>query len=191
MKYGTFAMALIPFLVISTAVADSLWTKDAKSMYADPKARAVGDIVTIVVTESSASSQTASTDFTKQLTHGNAVGTGLGLGLIPGLSFSSSQTGAANGTASQSSNFLTTISAKVTKILPNGDLQLEGTRKFDTNSEKQEITISGTVRQQDIASNNTVQSTSLANAEIKTNGKGAIGDRQREGLISKFVKFLF
>ena len=59
------------------------------------------------------------------------------------------------------------------------------------NAETQTITLTGIVRPEDIAANNTVQSPQVANAEIKYGGRGPVGDKQHDGLISRVFKFLF
>jgi flagellar L-ring protein precursor FlgH len=174
-----------------SASADSLWTSGAKSITADPKARQVGDTITVLIAETSSSTQKASTDYSKDLEHGNSAGIGPIAKMIPEISVSSSQSGGASGSTSKSMNFSAQITAKVIKVQPNGNLEIEGTRTVQTNDEKQEITLTGTVRPENIASDNTVISTYLSDAKIKATGKGPIGDRQKEGIISKLLKFLF
>jgi len=185
------ALILAMLLIASSAIADSLWTPKSTSLCADAKARQVGDIVTILVVESTASVQKASTGFDKKLSHKNDAGIGTLLKNLPEFQVSSSQKGSASGSTSRISNFVAKITATVVKALPNGNLVLEGKRTVSTNRERQEITLTGTVRQQDIAPDNTVLSTYLADAEIKSTGKGPVGDRQKEGIISKLIKFLF
>ena len=70
-------------------------------------------------------------------------------------------------------------------MLPNGNLEIEGTREVTTNKEKQIMTLTGTVRPEDIASNNTIQSTYVADAKITNTGAGCIGARMKEGLIGQ------
>jgi flagellar L-ring protein precursor FlgH len=183
-------IAAIMLLAVS-ACANSLWTPASGGLFADLKAHQVGDVVTVLVVESSASSQKASTDYDKKFDHGNDVGVGTLLKNVPGFDFTSAQKGSASGTTSSTSNFTAKITATVTKVLPNGNLTIEATRSVATNSEKQEIKLTGVVRPQDIAPDNTVLSTYLANAQIQSTGKGPIGDRQKEGIISKLLKFLF
>ena len=178
-------------LAASCAAADSLWVPASNSLFADVKARQVGDTVTILIVESSISTQKASTGFDKKLEHENSVGLGFLLKNLPEFGVSSSQKGSASGATSRTSSFVAKITATVVKVLPNGNLVLEGVRSLSTNSEKQDIKLMGTVRPQDITPDNTVLSTYLADAEVKSTGKGPIGDRQKEGIISRLIKFLF
>jgi len=178
-------------LMCCIASADSLWTPEAKSMFSDKKAKEVGDIVTILITESSTSSQKTSSEFSKDLKHANDAGIGPILKLLPEFQVSSKQSGGSEGTNQQSTRLTARLTAKVVKVLPNGNLMLEGTRTVEANHEKQEIKLTGVVRQEDISPDNTVLSTYLADAVINCTGKGPIGDRQKEGIISKLIKFLF
>jgi len=190
MKKALFTISLA-VLMVSSVAAESLWKPASESLFTDKKAAKVGDIVTILIVESSSSSQKASTDFDKSLNHSNNAGVGPLLDLLPSISASSGQSGSAAGSTSRSTNFLARISATVTQVQENGNLVIEGTRTVETNKEKQEIKLNGTVRPQDIAPDNTILSTYIADATITSTGKGPIGDRQKEGIISKLIKFLF
>ncbi len=191
MKTRNFIPILALVVLAFPARADSLWTDTSGSLFTDAKASKVGDLVTILVAESSSTSQNASTDFKKSLKHDNGAGVGPLLSLIPDLQVSSSQNGASSGGTSRTSQFVTKITAKITQVLPNGNLVLDGTRTMETNAESQQIKLTGTVRPEDISSDNTVLSTYLADVSISSTGKGAVGDRQQEGLISKLIKLLF
>jgi flagellar L-ring protein FlgH len=190
MRLGRY-IAFAALLLTTSAYANSLWTPGGANMFVDLKGCKVGDVITVLVVESSSTSQAASTSVDKKLDHKNDVGVGTLLSNIPAIEFSSAQKGAANGSTSRTSNFTAKITATVTKVLPNGNLEIEANRSISTNSERQNIKLTGTIRQQDVAPDNTVLSTYLADAKIESSGKGPIGDRQKEGLISKLLRFLF
>lgn len=191
MKTIRYAAILAAALAISAASAESLWTPTAKSMIADRKATQVGDIVTILVTETTSSSDKASSDFNRKLNHNTGAGVGPLAGLIPKVTATSAQTGSSGGSTSRSTTFTAQMTAKITKVLPNGNFEIEGARSVQTNSEKQDIKLTGTIRPEDIAPDNTIQSTYIADAKISSTGKGPIGDRQKEGIISRLLKILF
>lgn len=174
-----------------SASADSLWTSTSKSMLSDSKARQVGDTITVTVIESTATQQKTSTTFSKNLKHNNGAGVGPIVKLLPEVGVTSAQSGSASGDTSKSMTFTATVTTQVVKVLPNGNLQVQGTHHVETNAEKQDITISGIARPEDIDSSNNIASTALADFQVKCTGKGAIGDRQKEGLISKLLKYLF
>jgi flagellar L-ring protein precursor FlgH len=80
----------------------------------------------------------------------------------------------------------------VKEVLPNGNLVLEGTRDLKLNKETQQIVISGIVRRDDVRPDNTVLSENMAMAEIRSMGTGGvIADRQRRGILTRLVDFLF
>lgn len=191
MKTMIILLMAVIFIVPVSSYADSLWVKDSKSMIVDTKAAKEGDLVTILIMESSSSSQQASKDYDKKLDHKNGAGVGPIVSLLPEFGITSSQKGSSGGSASRTNSFNAKLTAKITKVLPNGNFELEGTRNIETNGEKEEMKFTGTVRPQDIQPDNTVQSTFIADAKIQVTGKGAIGDRQKEGVFSKIIKFLF
>lgn len=179
-------------ILLSVPVAgESLWTDKSKSLVSDRHANRVGDILTIIVAESATSSNKASTDVSKKNDLATKPGIGPLLQSIPAFGFSGSEGSSATGSTSRTSNFITKMTVSVTKVLPNGNLEIEGTRDVQTNKEKQRITLTGTVRQDDIASDNTILSTYVADAKIVHIGSGPIGSRMKEGIISKIFKILF
>ncbi len=171
--------------------ASSIWNDRAVDLFSEHRARDVGDIVTIIVSESATASQKATTSSKES----SSAGTDAGVGLLRFLSQSSA--GAKNdfsgdGTTSRSGTLSARITAVISKKLPNGNLVIEGVRRIKVNRETQEIVLSGIIRPQDITEKNTIESTYLANAEIKYKGSGSIGgDLQRPGFINKIFNFLF
>jgi flagellar L-ring protein precursor FlgH len=80
------------------------------------------------------------------------------------------------GQTSRNLTLLTTISARVVDVTPNGTLVIEGTKDIAVNSEKQTITVRGLVRPADLTTANTVQSTQVADLQVHVTGKGVVGD---------------
>ena len=68
---------------------------------------------------------------------------------------------------------------------------IEGARLVKVNNETQNLVLTGIVRPDDVRSDNTVASENLANAEIKSEGIGLIVDRQRRGLLTRLLDWLF
>ena len=194
--YRILAISLIALAAVgSLAAAESLWP-DSKanttmSVYADKKAVKVGDVVTIIIQEAAVSSQQASTDTKKNSSLNTGPGIGPWLQKIPLFKYSGGDSLKASGTTTRSSTFTTQMSAVVTKVLENGNLQIEGTRLVATNKEKEQVKLTGVIRRQDIGPDNTILSSCIANAQITHVGSGPIGSRQKEGLISKIFKILF
>jgi flagellar L-ring protein precursor FlgH len=171
--------------------ADSLWMGGGRSMFADVKAFNVGDIVTIIITESSSATSQASTKTEKDTN--TSVGPGIGkiLRQFPNLAFTGSGQTTASGTTSRTGTLTASMTARVVRVLPNGNLEIEGSREVVVNAENQRLILAGTIRAVDIAPDNTIRSTSIADAKIRFEGKGVVGQKQREGLITRLLHWLF
>jgi flagellar L-ring protein precursor FlgH len=83
------------------------------------------------------------------------------------------------GTTSRTTTITTTLTARVVRVLPNGALVIEAARDLSINSERQTIAVRGVVRPADIDTTNSVQSTRVAQLEVRINGKGVVGDAIR------------
>jgi flagellar L-ring protein precursor FlgH len=96
---------------------------------------------------------------------------------LANLSGSSSVQG--QGATTRQTSLTTTLSARVTRVLPNGFLVVEGTKDTVINSERQSVLVRGVLRPVDLGPDNTVSSDRLAQVELKINGKGVVGDAIR------------
>ena len=83
------------------------------------------------------------------------------------------------GTTSRTTTLSTTLTARVTHVLPDGGLVVEASKQIQVNSEHQLITVRGVVRPADIDATNSVQSSRLAQLEVDIDGKGVVGDAIR------------
>lgn len=170
----------------------SLWTATSKDYLRDRIARREGDILTILISETSASSFSANTKAEKN----DKVDVAKGIGpffanLIPALGIGASSSNSGKGSTDQAGSFTARMSVIVKKVLPNGTMLIEGTRAVVVNRETQLFTLTGLVRQDDVKSDNTVLSEFIADAQIKAEGKGMISDRQRKGLLTRLIDWLF
>jgi len=147
----------------------------------DDRARSVDDIVTIVVNEQASAVSTGLTK-TSRASSANAAVTSLAgtlpvagkLANLANVNSSTSLNG--QGTTTRQTTLTTTITARVTDVLPNGYLVIEGHRSVLVNSENQDVTIRGVVRPADLTNANTVQSGSIGQMELRINGKGVVND---------------
>lgn len=183
-------LMLLP--LASPVQAESLWSDSApsNSLFGDQKARAVGDIVTIVINETSTASRTGQSNNSKSTDTSTSAGVGV-FKWIGAANAANSDTFKSQGGISNTNTVSGKITAKVTEIMPNGNFVISGTQSINQNGEEQKITVSGVVRPQDIGPDNTVQSNLVADAQIKIDGKGPIANKQREGIISQVFNFLF
>jgi flagellar L-ring protein precursor FlgH len=79
----------------------------------------------------------------------------------------------------------------VKEVLPNGNLLIEGKRTISMNKQTQTFTMEGTVRRDDISIGNTILSNQIADLKLIADGKGLIADRQRQGILTKLLSWVF
>ena len=164
-------------------------------MYADKRASRVGDLITIVVQESTTANKDDTTSTSKAASLDAAITAFLyspaasGLltkgGQLPALKYNSANSFSGGGTIKNSEQIVAQVTVRVIDVLPNGNMMVEGTRETSFAGEKQNIVLRGIVRPEDVASNNTVFSYNVADAKIQIIGKGAITDSQRKGWFTK------
>jgi len=178
----------------------SIWQAHSTGFTEDFKARRLGDIVTIVITETASASKEANTGTSRNSTVNAGIPNLLGLETTGITSFadlsklinaSVESTYAGAGSTSRRETLNATISAKVIDVLPNNNLLIEGRRNVKVNNEEQIIVVEGTIRPSDIASNNTINSIYIADARINYGGKGIISDRQRPGWLMSIIDKLW
>ncbi|HSU32089.1 MAG TPA: flagellar basal body L-ring protein FlgH [Bryobacteraceae bacterium] len=150
----------------------------------DFRARNIGDLVTIVVLdEASATSQGATNQ--QRGSSANASITSLfgpkgpknALNQLANLSGQQQLKG--QGATSRQTTVSTTVSARVIRVLPNGDFIVEGNKLIAINSESQTVSIRGIVRPVDLGYNNSVLSNQVEDLEVRINGKGVVNDAIR------------
>lgn len=169
-----------------TPTPGSIWTPMAQfaDLGRDLRASQVNDLVTIVVNESASAVSTGASETTRTSSVAASI-TGLAgaksaTSALANLANTSNATALkGDGTTSRTTSLTTTMSARVAKVLPNGYLVLEGSRNIQINSESQVITVRGVIRPADLARDNSVQSSRLAQMEVLLNGKGVVGDAIR------------
>lgn len=95
------------------------------------------------------------------------------------------------GQTSRRGNLRAQMTARITKILPNGDFEIEGKRTVNINNDTQITELTGVVRPRDITAENVVYSYNIADAKITYKGKGAMTTGQRPGLFFRLLNWLF
>jgi flagellar L-ring protein precursor FlgH len=193
MSYKVKAISIVALILIillpGQVSATSLWS-GKPSMFVDQKAKNVGDLVTLIIVETAQASQSAKTSSVADSQV--AVGPGGGIiSFIPEISLGGGDEYAAGGTVVRKGNLTARMTTKVIEILPNGNIVIEGVQTIKINDEDQIIKVKGTIRPKDIASDNTVLSTFLADAEISYIGAGPINADQKPGLLTRIFNWLF
>lgn len=196
MKHATL-IALAAFGTNAIAQVDeqnpgSLWPTKYVNPLLDRTARSEGDVVTILISEVSSGTFTASTTAARSVNNSitKALGPIIG-GLIPDLGTMGSSTTDGKGATTQVGKLTARMTAVVKKVLPNGTMIIEGSRSVQVNKETQMFKLSGLIRRDDIRPDNTVLSENIAEAQINVDGKGQINDRQKRGILTRLLDWLF
>jgi flagellar L-ring protein precursor FlgH len=161
----------------------SLYTPDGSlaDIAMDFRATRVGDVVTVIVAEQ-ASANSQGTTSTKRTSSANAsvsslLGPKVATGALANLAnLSGQQQLQGQGATSRITTLTTTLSARVLKVLPNGNLIVEGTKAVAINSEVQNVSLRGIVRPIDIGPDNSITSSRVADLEVRINGRGVVND---------------
>jgi flagellar L-ring protein precursor FlgH len=168
---------------------NSLWRNGSRAFFKDQRARQVGDLLTVTVnitdkanfdneTKRSRTNKEDSgvTDFA-----GSKLLTGKAAQVMPGkiLTADSTAQSEGKGSVNRTEALQTSVAAVVTQLLPNGNLVVEGRQEIRVNFEVRELIVAGIVRPEDIQSDNTIDSTKIAQARIAYGGRGQLTDVQQ------------
>jgi len=167
------------------------------ALYEDIKARRVGDMITIVLSEQTNASKSASTSTSKDNSVDVTNPTLMGLPAVINTtllsnrpttlesSLDSSKSFTGEGDSAQSNQLTGSVTALVTAVLPNGYLRIEGEKNISINQGDEYVRIKGIIRPVDIRSNNSVSSMQVANAEISYGGNGVVASANDMGWLAK------
>jgi flagellar L-ring protein precursor FlgH len=168
---------------------NSLWRTGSREFFKDQRAHQVGDILTVTVNIT----DTAKTANETQRSRSNSEDSGVtdfigsktiknpATAILPGkiLTADSSASSDGKGSINRQEAVQTNVAAVVTQVLPNGNLVIEGKQELRVNFEVRELVVGGIVRPEDIQSDNTIDSTKIAEARIAYGGRGQITDIQQ------------
>ncbi|HCF05923.1 MAG: flgH [Desulfomicrobiaceae bacterium] len=175
----------------------SLFDPDgAAVLFADPRARRVGDIVVVKILDSTTAKNTASTTADKKSSVDLGVSNFLGrdslpylgdVGTTPMVKAGSTNNFESEGETKRESSVKATVAARVMRVLPGGVFEIMGAREMRINGETQLVAVEGLVRARDIAADNTVESSYLADARIEFFGEGVLAEKQRPGWLARIL----
>ena len=163
------------------------------ALFQDRRPRAAGDTLTVVLVEQTSASKSASTSTSKEDTVDIAGPTLFGRPVtakgteILSASIDASREFSGAGDSSQSNKLSGSVTVHVTEVLPNGNLVIEGEKELTLNQGAEHIRISGQVNPADIASDNTVLSSRVADAHIEYAGSGALADANAQGWLTRLM----
>lgn len=177
------------------ARADSLYVQGkTRSMFSDRKASAVGDVLTVVVTENTVAVQDGSSSGARSLDATANGGSGFFfnlLNVVPKASLGGSTKDSGKGSTARSSRITSTITVRIAEVMPSGQFAIKGERVIRTNADTQTVRFTGVIRSEDIQPDNTIASGSVADARIEISGKGPIDRNVKPGFLARIFKFLF
>jgi flagellar L-ring protein precursor FlgH len=167
---------------------NSLWRNGSRAFFKDQRAHQVGDILTVIVNLNDKAVIANETQRSRKNEEDSGVdalfgakkyplmNTAVGTRIFTGDSNSSSD---GKGSVNRSEALVTNVAGVVTQVLPNGNLVVEGKQEVRVNFEIRELIVAGIVRPEDIQSDNTIDSTKIAEARIAYGGRGQITDVQQ------------
>jgi flagellar L-ring protein precursor FlgH len=168
---------------------NSLWRNGSRSFFKDQRAHQVGDLLTVTVNITDQANFANETQRNATGSEGSAITDFLGaktLGaqaakVLPGNILQANGTTQydGKGTIQRQESLTTNIAAVVTQVLPNGNLVVEGKQEIRVNAEMRELIVAGIVRPEDIQSDNTIDSSKIAQGRISSGGRGQITDIQQ------------
>jgi flagellar L-ring protein FlgH len=181
---------------VVTAPDSASWMN---SLMSDQRARHVNDLITVRVVESISASGSADSAVTKAGSASAGVPSLFGLekklpAMIDPTSLASLKhdtTFKGAGTTSRASDLTATITARVSEVLPNGDLVVEGVREIEINGDRQIVVLTGVARTADVGPGNVVLSTTLGQLQIKYFGRGLIKDSLAPGFLIRMLNKIF
>lgn len=164
------------------------------NLYSDHRAVRADDILTVLIDESAKAGSESNTKTNKENSIGASMDGGSGvLKFLPKLGVNGSNSIGYDGSGgtSREGSLVATLSARVVKVMDNGNLVIEGSKTVEINEEKEIIKLTGVVRPQDVQKNNIIYSSCIADAQITYSGKGVVNTAHRPGLIARFFNWIF
>lgn len=191
--------------VAASAQAESLFTLGAaqtynavpKSLYGGVQARTVGDLISIILDETATMKDT--------LTYGSSRSSNTVdnfTNLLNGLigrdfftnkinNFGGSNEVESNANSSRQMVFGDTVAVQVVQQMPNGNLVVQGKKTIVNANERLDLIVTGIVDPRWINSSGQVYSKYVANLQFASSGRGSISRGSNEGVINRFIKYLF
>lgn len=204
-----FILAVFLLGGVGAVRAERLWKDTDESLYGDVKRKPFQkhDLITIVVEEKSMASASAETSTDKRTrweailsewlrlstdekTKETKIKDALGA-FTPEIDLDARLRHDATGQTTRAGSLSGKLTARVVEVLPNGTLVLEAKKTRCVNEEKEIFTLTGIIRYEDVAVDNTVKSERIADVNIRYEGVGSVGDAQKRGLLTRILDWLW
>jgi flagellar L-ring protein precursor FlgH len=199
-----WVVATIALAACGAADADSLFSRQVEergTLVSDNKMRfAVGDVITVLVREDIDARMDSQLDTEKRseisaeadpADNGTFTGSDalidLPEGLLPNYDVQAENRHEADGTTRRRNQVVFTVTCAVTKVWPNGNVEIEGEKRVTVNRDDSLIKLSGVARTRDISPQNSLNSNLLSNAVVELKGHGPMWNNQRRGLFTRLL----
>jgi flagellar L-ring protein precursor FlgH len=168
---------------------NSLWRNGSRAFFKDQRAHQIGDILTVTINFTDKANVANETQRTRTTSEDSGITNFFGKPKVPImntptptriLTTDSNMSADGKGTITRSEALQTNVAAVVTQVLPNGNLVVEGKQEIRVNFEIRELIVAGIVRPEDIQSDNTIDSSKIAQARIAYGGRGQVTDIQQD-----------
>ncbi len=159
------------------------------SLFADTRARQVGDVLTVVLEERTSARKSATTSTSKNQSVGFDVPSLFGASIPEGrlnAELSGDRSFEGSGDSAQSNQLNGELTVRVIERLPGNTLRIAGEKRLRLNQGLETLRLQGLVRVEDIGPDNTVPSHRIANADISYSGRGAVADANAQGWLARF-----
>ncbi len=197
-------VAITPPEPVIKPAPGSIWRgeSDKNMIFTDKKARYVNDLVTIIIAEAAQGGNKASTGTSRTSSSSASIDAFFGVdnqiiknnaNMGGEIAIGGKSANALKGTGDTSRNntLVARISARVIRVLDNGNLMIEGRRQVTVNAEDHYLIIGGIIRPQDITAENTITSQYISDAHIIYTGEGVINDKMRPGWMTRIVDWVW
>lgn len=171
-----------------TETGRSLWFTDLAT---DLRARHVNDLITIRVVESLSASGSADSSIGKNGSASAAFPGKIGTAFGKALPASTQTSFKGTGGTSRSTELSAMLTARVTEVLPSGDLVVEGVREIDINGDRNLVVLSGVVRAEDIQPGNVIFSSQIGQLRIQAISAGLMKDSLTPGWLIRILNKVF
>src|SRR6478736_2496036 len=178
----------MPAALPATYNPNSLWRNGSRAFFKDQRAHQIGDILTVKVNITDKANIDNETKRSRAMTEDSGIANFFGKPKVPIMNTpvptriftaDSNTTMDGKGSVNRSEALQTNVAGVVTQVLPNGNLVVEGKQEIRVNFEVRELIVAGIVRPEDIESDNTIDSSKIAQARIAYGGRGQITEMQQ------------
>jgi flagellar L-ring protein precursor FlgH len=187
----TFKFKMMALVIL---LAGQCFAAPGFNLYTDRKGKQAGDVLTVMVVESAKATNNAQTQTDSKNKNSFGLENGAGsLDFIPGMGMGTATNSGfeGRGLTSRNGSLKATVTVKIEEVMDNGNLRISGFKEVTLNEETEILEVSGTIRPEDISSDNTVYSYKIADAVIRYKGDGTLTEAEEPGMISRFFNWIF